>query len=132
MARKKTGQGVTPSVNPTPKIEAASSEELKGLGIRQVERHISNKPVIVGNEGGRKLMAFKNVVETHTSVQPHLNQVEVEKLGIRGWWPYRGGDWTTIAHGRRFKLSKEIFEDMKNRGLVLAVSVKEAGQWRNK
>ncbi len=77
-------------------------------------------------------MDFQNVVETHTSYQPYLNQAEVEKLGIRGWWPFRAGEWTTITHGKRFKLSKEAFENMKNQGLVLAVPINEAEQWRNK
>ena len=129
--KKKTNPSVTPSINPTPEIKEPTPEEVAGLGIRDVERQISNKPIVVGNEGGRKMMAFKNVIEKDTIPQPYLNQAEVEKLGIRGWWPHRG-EHTTIIKGRRFKLTKEIFQDLKDRGLVLAVGVGDAPKWRNK
>lgn len=137
MVRKKKDSvsknpSVTPSVNPTPEIKTVTPDEIKGLGIREVERIVTNKPYTVSTQEGRNLMDFKTTVEKHIVTQAYLNKAEVEKMGIRGWWPFRDTDWTTIIHGRRFLLKEEIFQDMKDRGLVLPVTVAESIRWKNK
>ena len=128
--KKKDSVSKNSSVTPTPEIKSVNPDEASGLGIREVERIITNKPYTVRTEGGRNLMDFKTTVEKHIISQPYLNKAEVEKLGIRGWWPYRGTVWTTIIHGRRFLLKEEIFQDMKDRGLVLPVTVADSVKWK--
>jgi len=130
---KKIINGENPSVNPTPpETPTPTKAELDSLGIRDHQISVSGKPIEVGKAGGRQLMDFRNVVETHQFRQPYLNEAEVIKLGIRGWWPHRGTDFTTVCGGNRYLLSPSTFEDLKNRGLVIQVGIHEAEKWRNK
>lgn len=133
MPKKKIVKGKNPSLPATPKaVTPPTQDELNALGIRDHQIVVSGKPFVKGHDGRTNLMDFRDTVETQTRRQPYLNEAEVTKLGIRGWWPYRNGEFTTITGGNRYRLTPEIFQDLKDRGLVIQCGVGDAPKWRNK
>lgn len=110
---------------------SATSAEIAQLGMREHQFIVSNKPHTIKTEGIFNEMGFRTVVETKVLRQPYLYEDEVKKLGCKHWWPHREGDFTTIVNGNRFLLSPAVFEDMKDKGLVLGCSANEAHKYRS-
>ena len=57
---------------------------------------------------------------TINTAQPFITEEEVEQIGVYKWHAYKGNPeiFTTVVNGRRFKLNKETFMKLKDRGLV--------------
>jgi len=107
-------------------------KEIQNLGVREHNITINDKPVVTKRDGGFNEMEFRNVVERHNIRQPYLNVSEVKQLGTRHWWPHRLlGEFTTVVSGTRFILTAANFEECKNLGLVIGVSLREAKQHRS-
>lgn len=136
MPPKKTVEVVSPPVVETPAVapvveSTLTPKEIQGLGVREHDITINDKPVVMKKDGSFNTMEFRNVVERHNIRQPYLNVNEVKQLGTRHWWPHRvAGEFTTVVSGTRFILTAANFEECKNLGLVIGCSLREAGQHR--
>lgn len=132
MSRKKTRNTEKDLVKPAasqPHAEKPNTDvDLNKIGIRPLTtmRDIPMvKKLSTDVNTGKETTVFdlKNNQQpvTINTAQPYLSEEEVKKIGIYKWHAYKGNSktFTTVVNGRRFKLDKEKFMRLKDKGLVL-------------
>lgn len=126
----KRGRPVNRPKEDQPKAVQPNTEvDLNKIGVRTITT-MKDKPKIKtidhDPESGKATTVFDLSSSPDRPVsqelaQPYLTEAEVEKIGIYNWHCYKGNSevYTTVVNGRRFKLTKDIFEQLKDKGLVM-------------
>ena len=86
---------------------------VKATGINQETGRQFTEFAAPGRSGERPV--------TVDTLQPFLTEKDVKKIGIYKWHEYKSNPeiFTTVVNGRRFKLTRPVFEGLKDKGLVI-------------